>query len=481
MSIIDQKKEIFGNIGALNVLSDGFPKLPNFNSVSSINNGSNSTKFLLDLITALEGFNVLKGYVTNTVTYELTKLEDSVKNGVKSVLKEIVSCNIDPSIPSWFKNDGKGAIVKVSDIDFYDVMKINPDTISGSLIYTDIDSGLNSKDYNTYLYNSIQTPNAPKNWGKSTISKDILETTFLETSVLNNNVLKFNASPEFSDKKLTEFNNAYIDSISLFGEPGSKNSKTMLNMITEELFGTISSSNTVNKSKKQLKKEAEIRQILNCIINSENNVIEDSFFEFDNATLSIIEEEVNNRKLGVRNIKTSENLCVKVTEDDLKQNQDIIDSSNTKEDELKAVTQVLDNLSDIQSSVVLNEEDKETVKNDFFVNAINSLTNTTMNLILTPKFITIFAINHQIIYGQDVSYDGPIDFIKKNKKIVRKVTNVISNILIGSLLKLALKFLTNKLRDKLVSDEIEKNKNYLAIILSYLGVPPSVISKITTI
>ena len=32
MAIVDQKREIFGSIGALNVLNDGFPKLPNFDS-----------------------------------------------------------------------------------------------------------------------------------------------------------------------------------------------------------------------------------------------------------------------------------------------------------------------------------------------------------------------------------------------------------------------------------------------------------------
>ena len=32
MGIIDQKKDVFGNIAALNVLNGGLPKLPDFNS-----------------------------------------------------------------------------------------------------------------------------------------------------------------------------------------------------------------------------------------------------------------------------------------------------------------------------------------------------------------------------------------------------------------------------------------------------------------
>lgn len=479
MSIIDQKKDIFGSIGALNALSDNYPKLPKFNSLPSINNGSNSTSFLIDLVTTLAGFSVLKDHVVDTITYKLPQLEDSVKDALKRELKEIVSCNVNPSIPSWFQNGGPGVIMKVTDIDFYDSMKVNPDTTAGSLIYTDIDSGVNSRDFNTYLYNTIQDPNAPKDWGASTISTDLLETTFLETSATNNNVLKFNTSTGFSNKKLTEFNNAYVDSITLFGEPNSSDSKTMTNMLMEELFGSVSSSSSVNKSKKQLKREAEVREVLDCIINSENNVIDDSFFTFDNPTLAKMEEEVNNRKNGIRKIKTCGDIAVKISDEDLKTNQDIIEDATTKEEEFEAVSQALDNLSNIQSGVAPNEQDRQTVNNDFFINIINKFTNTTMNLILTPKFITIFAINHQIIYGEGVSYDGPVDFMQKNKKIVKNMSNQISNVLIGLLLTLALKHLTIKLRDKLIGDEIEKNKNYLAIILSYVGVPPSVISQIT--
>lgn len=470
MSIIDQKKEIFGNIGALNALNDNYPKLPKFNSFPSINNELNSTNFLIDLVTSLTGFGALKNHIVDTITYRLPQVEDSIKNGIKSELKEIVACNINPSIPSWLQSGGSGVLMKVNDIDFFDMMKVNPNSIAGGLIYTDIPNGINSRDFNTYLYNTIQDPNNPKLWGTSTSSTNILQTTFLETTTNGNNILKFTTSPEFDNKKLVEFNNTFIDSVTLFGEPNSLDSKNLINNLIEELFGSISSSITVNKSKKQLKKEAEVREVLGCIINSENDVIDDSYFEFDNPTLGKIEEEVNNRKIGIRRIETEGNLVAQITSDELNTSQTSFNGVTNKQEEYDAVSETLNNLSNLQGNITLSAPDISTIKSDFFINLTKNLPLTIMNQIITPKFIALFAINHQIIYGQNVSYDGPIDFMKKNKKLVKGLSKKIVNILLGLLLTLALKELTQKLTQKLADDEIEKNKAYMNIVLSYAGI-----------
>ena len=40
-----------------------------------------------------------------------------------------------------------------------------------------------------------------------------------------------------------------------------------------------------------------------------------------------------------------------------------------------------------------------------------------MSSVMTPEFVTIFAINHQIIHGQGSNYNNPIDFINQNQNI----------------------------------------------------------------
>jgi len=104
-----------------------------------------------------------------------------------------------------------------------------------------------------------------------------------------------------------------------------------------------------------------------------------------------------------------------------------------------------------------------------------------MSAVMTPEFITLFAINHQIIYGQGTNYDGPIDFIKKNRKLVKKIGNIILNTLLNLLLSLVLLYITIKLKQKFIDDQAEKTKNYVSILLSLVGVPSSVITQIRKI
>jgi hypothetical protein len=56
-------------------------------------------------------------------------------------------------------------------------------------------------------------------------------------------------------KKLTDLNNDFIDSLTLF------NSKEIVNRIIDSIYGSISF--TVNKSKKQLINEAKINTVIN--------------------------------------------------------------------------------------------------------------------------------------------------------------------------------------------------------------------------
>lgn len=478
MSTIDRKKEFNGKLSALNALGN-IPKGNINNSFSSVNNQINSTDFLVDLATSLAGAKALKDYVIDTLVYRLPQIEETIKDGLKLELKELCSCNLNPSIPTWFQNGGTGVQLRVTDIDFFDIMKTNPENLEGGLIYTDVPSKTNSSDFNTYLYYTIQNPSTPTNWGLSVLNTNILETKFEEFGTTKNNVVTYTTSSEYSNKKLTDFNNHFIDSLSLFGNPNSLSSSKVVALIIEELFGSISSS--VGKSKKQIRLEAEMKETLDCILNSEDDNIPDSFFIFDNPTLAKIDKETNNKRNGIREIKTSEVLNVRIDNTVLGSSLVEINNSTNKLEEVNAVTNSLNRLADTQANFSQNETDKETIKTNFFVEIVKKLQRVVMSAVMTPEFITLFAINHQIIYGQGTNYDGPIDFIKKNRKLVKKIGNIILNTLLNLLLSLVLLYITIKLKQKFIDDQAEKTKNYVSILLSLVGVPSSVITQIRKI
>ena len=105
----------------------------------------------------------------------------------------------------------------------------------------------------------------------------------------------------------------------------------------------------------------------------------------------------------------------------------------------------MDNLADTQASFSNNPQDILTIKTDLFTEIIKKLTRIIMSLVISPKFITLFAINHRIIYGQEDGYNGAVDFIKKNRKLVKGVAEIIRNIILELLLTLVLKILMEKL------------------------------------
>ena len=478
MGVVDKKRELMSKIAAVKALANS-KKDKISSSYSSVNNKLSTTKFLVDLTSALVGAKKLKDFVIDMISYHLPEIEEAVKEGLKLELKEICSCHVNPLMPNWLRQGNAGIQMKVTDIDFFDMMKVNPTGPGGSLIYTDVAKGIDSTDFNTYLYYTIQTPNTPTQWGKSVTSTDILEATFIPDGTSTgtpNNIIKYTTSTAYSNKNLSNFNNDFIDSLSLFGNPKSKSSAKIMSSIIEELFGSISS--LVNKSKKQLMSEIGFKKVLDNVIDIETPKIDDSAFKFDKPTLAKIDRESDDRKKGVREIKTNVMTKVSVGAGVVNQAMTNIESAKTKLDEVNAVKESLNNSAESQADSSSNEADKETIKTNFFIEIIKKLQRVVMSSIMTPEFITIFAINHQIIHGENTSYDGPIDFIKKNQKLVRSISKLVQNIILKYLLSLIIKDLTKLLQEKLVGDKIERAKNKVSIYLSYLGVPQSVIAQI---
>ena len=79
MSLIDEKSNVFTQLGALNSIRDDF-NLPNrTNSLSSINNRNEPVPFFLDILTVLVGSEVLKSTVGDLMTGFIRNVEPTLK------------------------------------------------------------------------------------------------------------------------------------------------------------------------------------------------------------------------------------------------------------------------------------------------------------------------------------------------------------------------------------------------------------------
>jgi hypothetical protein len=460
MAIIDKKRKIFGNIAAARTLTEGLPQLKLSSSFPSINNGGNSITFLTDLIKALIGYESLVETIVDILTHSISDIEREIKTGLKQELKTIVSCGVNPSLPPFIKSNGSGIIIEVNKIDFLDILRTNPNSDAGKLLYNDITTPItNSSDLNTFLYGVIQNEGTTYTW------KGMLDFTFNQNGINGgpNNTLTIKTNSSYDSKTLTDLNNDFINSLSLF------NSENIVNRLIDIIFGSISVS--IKKTKKQLENEAKINNVIDNIINSDSDdTISDDYFVFTNEEIYKQEQEADLRQNGIIKLECCNKISASVPIDMLSTFTNEM-STATPQTKKSVIASNLDKMATQNTANSTNPVDKTTIKLNFIQQLINNLVKSIIGLLLTPKVVIIFLINFKIIYGTASEFDGGVDFIKKNKNLINNIMKKISGIIIKILTAIALKRITELVTVTEAKKEIDKNKAKLTQILSLVGVP----------
>lgn len=469
MSLIDKKKKVFGKIAAARTLTEGLPKLKLTSSMPSINNRTNSIEFLSDLTKSLVGYEALVSNVVDTITYSMDKIENELKKALKDELKSIVNCGTNPSSPSWLKSNGNGIIIEVRKLDFFEVLKIDPASQAGRLIYTDVTPNYtNSTDFNTFLYGVIQNDGTTYTW------QNLYDITFNSLGSGNrpNNALTIKLNQASDNKPITEVNNSFIDSSNIV------KGDIVLNQTMDILYGSISSN--VSKSIKQLEREEKINSIVDKLINNEyENVISDDYFVFSNDEINQQQSASTNRRKGIRYIQTSNQEQASVSIDALTTFSQEYSGATSTEQRKNAITVNLNRMADETTSNNTNETDKQTIKLNFIQLIINTLIKSIVNIFLTPKNIFLFIINFSIIYGQtNNSFNDSVDFMKKNKNLFSVIIKKISGIIIGLLLALVLKRISQLVAESIAKKQKEKATLKLAQLQSLVGIPISKIKNL---
>ena len=471
-SIDQKKKKIMGKIAASKKVADGkytkYKEDKNEALESMKNTKGKIVEFLTDLIAILVGFQMLVNVIVDTFTYYLGKIEIQIKKALKTQLKSIVSCGINPSIPDFLKSNGVGIIIEVKKIDFLDIFLIDPTTNEGQLIYNDVTpTFVNSSDFNTYLYGVIQNPGTTYAWPAS---NSILNIKFTDnnTSGGPNNILTINAHPNYDLKTLNDLNNDFIDTLSLF------NTQNLLTRILDTIYGSVSFS--LKFSKKRLIKEEQINTVIDKIIDAESNdIIDDSYFTFTNDETDGHEVKATLRSRGVRMVDTNNqaesSVPVAMISDMKNELQNAVSTLDKKNVLGKHLNQMAEQAAQAKAAVdsgiaALNSAnaafnnvqnmDKPSLKLNFTQQIFNFLTKGIVSSIISPRVIMIFLINLKIVYGQNAVYEDGVDFIKKNKNIFKAIIKEIVVMIIKILLAIALKKIAKLVAEAMVKRRIEK-------------------------
>lgn len=468
MSIKDKKQKVFGEIAAAKTLTTGLPKLKNTNSFPSVNNGNDIILFLSDLVKSLVGQKEFVNVIVETLTKYLDKIEKGLKQTIKKILRNMVSCGVNPSIPDFLKSTGSGIVIPVDKIDFFDQLKVDPNSSVGRLLYSDITPNLfDSSDFNTFLYGVIQDPNVTHTW------QGILDIKFEEngTNGNPNNSLIIKTNVNYDNKSINELNDNYTDSITVI------DGQNVVNKIIDLIFGSISFQ--TNKTRQQLQKEAEINDIIDRLSNADvNDEINDDYFVFDNAEIARQQEIADNRRNGIIKVKTSENFNASMPIEQLTTLTDEYNQSATLVEKRTALTNSINSMAENLADQTPNNQDKQTVKINFVGEMIKSLIKSIANLLISPKIIIIFLINYKIVFGQNAEYTDAKDFIKKNRSLFTAVFKDITEIIVKILMTYAMREVTKLAGDAALVKLMEKTQNRKQQLLSLVGVSQEALRKI---
>lgn len=448
-----QKLKIVLKIVAFKASCDGFPILNIRNSLPSLDSALDAIQFLLDLIESLIGLEKLKELLINMLSFELDKIESTIKTILKLLIKETFSCGISPTIPIQYITTGID--VDLKRIDFFDTLKVDPNSSVGTSTY-----GNPSTDFNLFLYNTVQQPTIPNAWKNLLIiSYYNPNTPVIVDGTVKYNVINIKIHPSYINKPIFNFLNDFIDSIRFLPE------RTTVPKILDTLFGVLTAS--LNKDFKIIQEEVKFEKMVEKIIsNGDNQEIEvdNSFFTFTNDELFEIEETATLRQSGKTLLKECSNTPSTISLSGVTELSTNLNNATNSTQVKNILTKSLSSLSSESSSDV-SDEDKNLAEALFFKNLIKSFIKVIVKSIAGPAITTVLSIYFKLAYGV-INYNSVIDFVKNNAKMY---IDIIKEAVIKTVQRVLLSFLFNVLKELIICNFIENKKQTIKQYQDSLG------------
>jgi hypothetical protein len=427
----------------------GFPGLKLTNSLPSINNLLNAIAFLLDLIKTIVGVDALKEKLVEILSYEVEGFELAIKKILKSIIKEVFSCGISPTIPQDLINIGLD--FDLERIDIFSILKIDPQSIEGSIVFVQPNpiTGVGN-DFNYFLSETIQS-----GFGVPNLWKTILIVTYNQSGIidgqLKNNVINVKIHPSYTSKTIFQFLNDFIDSIRFLPE------STLTPKVIDNVFGTISSA--VSKSLSEIKKDSEFEEIVDKILSKSNDVeteIDNTYLEFSNEEKFRIEQRASLLSNGVTILEECQSTPSKISLSSL---QDLVSSLSgvTTAGERKVIlSQKLDKMA-IESTSNIDRENKKIGELAFFLKLIKGLIMVILKSVVGPAVVLIISLYLKLAYGF-LNFNDLKEFIKNNLKFY---TDLIKKIIVETIQRVLITFLINILKELIICNLINNKKQMI--------------------
>jgi uncharacterized membrane protein YvlD (DUF360 family) len=466
MGTFEQKSDVLNQIAALKSVNTDFPKLKKNKSLKSLNAKKKQTiEFIKDVIDILVGIEEFKDELVRFLTYQSPAIEGALKLGLKSILKSKFSCSTDATIPSFLIDGfGTGFNIAVKQVDFFSILKVDPNSVGGKLIYGSI-----SQDLNAYLYDVLQ--------GNVGTWKNLIIVSYQQQGIVDGkmktNVFNVKIDSSWNGRTVNDFINAFLDAIIILTIP------VFINKVFDMTYGSV--SNLLKFNKKTVSADVELEILVQKIIDFTETVeINDSYFDFTKDEIDFFEERVEERVSGKKILKECDFVSSSIDVNDIVDLNEQLNNASTLIEIKDIITNKFNTLAN-QATDNVGDENKAFGKNNFFKGFLLGIVKALANLLFAPKTMMLI-IGYFKIVSNTIGFTTFGEFLRENRQlIIDLVKKVLLPIVIKFLMKILTKHLTKLVEKELVEKNKEKIKNQITIIKSLLGISNETLGLLTSL
>lgn len=418
--------KITGKVSALRTIAEKANKLKNmykdrFDHINSLMDS------IVNILLSVIGYDELIEVIESIISENIENIEELVKSSIKIILKNVISCGVEPTITKELIDSG--FTFEVPNLDPLSLLATSPTSKEGKYVYFEPEKGVNSSDFNVFLYEVIRrSVNSSSYGGETWFSTNdegektpLLNVSFSEYDLgsCKSNVVRIKVASRYSGIKLNTFISDFLDSFKLY------NGTQILSYIIDNLIG----SNILNKNKSQILIEKEIENLVNKILNTVDSetVIDDSFYQFSNDTYDRLYEETLSKK---RDGYVLNGNVIEITDFDKIFN---IEDSTLNEKQIKNVNSVINNITqELLDKQEINKTETTNFKNNIIEKIITSLTTAITTIIFSPKVLLLFQMVNKL-YGFEDSFDIK-SFFKENINLIKMIIINVRDIIIKKLI-----------------------------------------------
>jgi hypothetical protein len=383
-----------------------------------------------------------QGYLKKTFTKAIKEITPKLDDIILDLMLSAVGCSQDQEfVPQTL-------YIRVKSVDLLNTLKEDPATDVGKLLYEKKDIQYNDFPFamNKSLYDRIQNINQPfsiPSGGQSYKGKsgqELFDISYVESYVdINNqtiqgNFFKIDLKDRVTTNKVSEFLKDYFTTIKLFDETN------FFANLMNQLTGAISiKKGDGNADLDDLQKILLIIQrILGlCFDNtkeidvsgiaklSENDNVDESFFEFTDMDLRVIESRVSDIKLGVVEFEECENVKLPVDTDSITaalNNLIFVDGKNNSNS--------IDDASNL-TDVLTKNPDWFPIEINIDLSFLKEFPKAMVSTVLSPKVVLPLMITTKSL-GQnlDLQISSFMDFTKNLKSFFIKFASRVGELFV---------------------------------------------------